>query len=132
MNNMPVEITNFFLAMQAGPHGLGALASIFAEDATYSEPFSGRTEPHKGPKAIVAAFDASRSSAFDDAVINLSAVEVSGETITVSWICISQAISGGRGSGTNIFQLKGGLITSLVTTLDVAEVSSGSCQRKPA
>ncbi|WP_170416116.1 nuclear transport factor 2 family protein [Ruegeria atlantica] len=119
MNEMPLEISNFFLAMQAGPHGLDMLATMFAEDATYSEPFSGQTEPHKGRKAIISAFDASRSDAFDDAVINLSAVDVQGETVTVQWTCISQAIPGGRGSGTNVFQLKDGLITSLVTTLDL-------------
>ncbi|MEM8539528.1 MAG: nuclear transport factor 2 family protein [Pseudomonadota bacterium] len=119
MNEMPLEITNFFLAMQAGPHGLDMLRTMFAEDATYSEPFSGQSEPYRGSAAIVAAFDASRTDAFDDAVINLSAVEVDGETITVKWTCISEAIPGGSGSGTNVFQLKDGLIVSLVTTLDM-------------
>jgi len=123
MNDMPTEITNFFLAMQAGPHGLDMLGTMFTDDATYSEPFSGQAEAHIGSKAIVAAFDASRSDAFDDAVINLSAVEVKGETITVQWTCISDAIPGGRGSGTNVFQLKNGLITSLVTTLDMEDGS---------
>jgi len=118
MNEMPLEITNFFLAMQAGPHGLDLLRSMFAEDAEYSEPFSGRPTSHRGPDAIIAAFAASRSDAFDDAVINLGAIEVEGETIRVRWTCISQAIPGGRGSGTNVFRLRGGKIISLVTTLD--------------
>ncbi|MEM7302037.1 MAG: nuclear transport factor 2 family protein [Pseudomonadota bacterium] len=119
MSQMPLEVTNFFLAMQAGPHGLDLLAKMFAEDATYTEPFSGQAEPHRGREAIVAAFDASRSDAFDDAVINLGSVDVDGETLTVAWTCISQAIPGGRGSGKNVFHLKDGLITSLVTTLDM-------------
>ena len=119
MNEMPLEITNFFLAMQAGPHGLELLSSMFAKDAEYSEPFSGQSEPHRGREAIVAAFDASRSDAFDDAVINLGAVDVDGETITVRWTCISKAIPGGRGSGTNVFTLRDGMIVSLVTTLDM-------------
>lgn len=123
MNNMPIEITNFFLAMQAGPHGLDLLGSMFADDATYSEPFSGQADAHIGSKAIVKAFDASRTDAFDDAVINLGSVEVEGETITVKWTCISAAIPGGRGSGTNVFQLKDRLIVSLVTTLDMDEGS---------
>lgn len=117
MNRLPLEITNFFLAMQSGPHGMELLASLFSEDAIYSEPFSGRAEPHKGRAAIVAAFNESRSDAFNDTVINLGAVELDGETITVRWTCISQAIPGGRGSGTNVFTLKNGLIESLVTTL---------------
>ncbi len=119
MQTMPLEITNFFLAMQAGPSGLDLLSTIFAPDATYSEPFSGQPTPHQGRDAIVAAFDASRTDAFDDAVINLGSVEVAGDTITVQWTCISEAIPGGRGSGTNVFQMADGKIASLVTTLDM-------------
>jgi hypothetical protein len=118
MNSVPIEVTNFFLAMQAGPSGLDLLETMFAPDAQYLEPFSGQVEPHIGAKAIVAAFKGSRSDAFDDAVIHLGAIEVDGETITVQWTCISQAIPGGSGSGTNVFTLRDGLITSLVTTLD--------------
>ena len=118
MQSMPLEITNFFLAMQAGPHGLGLLRDLFAPDAAYSEPFSGKGEPHRGRDAIIAAFDASRSDAFDDAVITLGAVEVAGNTITVQWTCISQAIPGGQGSGTNVFEMRDGKIATLTTTLD--------------
>lgn len=118
MNHMPLEITNFFLAMQAGPHGLELLGTLFAEDAEYTEPFSGSPEPHRGRAAILQAFSASRSDEFDDAVINLGSVEVSGEVITVRWTCISKAIPGGQGSGTNVFHLSDGKISSLVTTLD--------------
>ncbi|MES0811926.1 nuclear transport factor 2 family protein [Roseibium sp. SCPC15] len=120
MSMMPLEISNFFLAMQAGPSGLEILGSIFAQDAEYTEPFSGRSEPHKGRDAILEAFAASRTDAFDDAVITLGSVEVSGETITVKWTCHSQAIPGGSGSGTNVFKISAGKITSLVTTLDQA------------
>ncbi len=119
MNGPPLEITNFFLAMQAGPPGLDLLANLFASDATYVEPFSGQSAPHKGRDAIVAAFDAGRTDAFNDAVINLGSIEIADETITVSWTCISAAIPGGQGSGVNVFTLKDGLITSLVTTLDM-------------
>ena len=121
MSDTPLEITNFFLAMQAGPHGIDRLAAMFAPDATYSEPFSGQTEPHKGREAIVAAFTASRSDAFDDAVIQIRDVEVVGEVITLKWTCISQAIPGGSGSGTNVFTLRDKLIHALVTTLDMGE-----------
>ncbi len=118
MNELPVEITNFFLAMQAGPPGIERLKAMFAADAVYSEPFSGGDTPHRGPDAIAAAFTASRTEAFDDAVIHLGAVEVVGEDIIVHWTCISQAIPGGQGSGKNVFRMKDGKIASLVTTLD--------------
>ena len=121
MSQLPLEITNFFLAMQAGPPGLEILRNLFAPDAEYTEPFSGAPQPHRGPDAIIAAFAASRSDAFDDAVITLGAVELSGNVIEVDWTCISQAIPGGRGSGKNRFTLHNGLIQSLVTTLDMPE-----------
>ncbi|MEM9579724.1 MAG: nuclear transport factor 2 family protein [Pseudomonadota bacterium] len=118
MTALPLEIANFFLAMQAGPHGHDLLRACFAEDAEYTEPFSGQEGPHKGREAIVAAFSASRSDAFDDAVIQLGQVSVTGSQISVRWTCISQAIPGGQGSGTNVFHVENGHITSLVTTLD--------------
>ncbi|MEM9044059.1 MAG: nuclear transport factor 2 family protein [Pseudomonadota bacterium] len=118
MTQVPIEVSNFFLALQAGPHGLASLAEMFAQDAVYFEPFSGRSEPHKGREAIAAAFDASRSGAFDDAVISLQGSEIDDEKISVRWTCVSKSIPGGRGSGTNVFKLKAGLIVSLVTTLD--------------
>lgn len=118
MPNLPIEISNFFLAMQAGPHGRDKLGQLFTEDAEYKEPFSGQAGPHKGREAILDAFQASRSDAFDDAVIELSHVDISGDTITVGWTCFSQAIPGGQGSGINVFQMADGKIISLVTTLD--------------
>ena len=119
MNKMPLEITNFFLAMQAGPSGQDLLGTLFAEDAEYSEPFSGQEAPHRGRTAILAAFAGSRTDEFDDAVIHLGSVEIVDETITVSWTCYSKAIPGGQGSGKNVFRLKDGKIISLVTTLDM-------------
>lgn len=121
MNQMPLNITNFFLAMQAGPSGLELLAALFAEDAEYHEPFSGQMTAHKGRAAIIKAFNDSRTDAFDDAVINLSSVALDHDTITVGWTCISQAIPGGSGSGTNVFKMADGKIVSLRTTLDQGE-----------
>ena len=118
MTRMPLEITNFFLAMQAGPSGAEILGTLFADEATYKEPFSGQSDPHRGREAILAAFAGSRTDDFDDAVINLSAVEVSEGTVTVKWACRSRAIPGGSGSGTNMLEMTDGKIVSLTTTLD--------------
>ncbi|ASP34566.1 hypothetical protein CHH27_16040 [Labrenzia sp. VG12] len=119
MNSMPLEITNFFLAMQAGPSGQELLRALFTEDAEYSEPFSGQDEPHRGRDAILAAFAGSRTEEFDDAVIHLGSVELEDDTITVAWTCYSRAIPGGQGSGKNIFRLENGKIVSLITKLDM-------------
>ncbi|MEM9550519.1 MAG: nuclear transport factor 2 family protein [Pseudomonadota bacterium] len=118
MADIPLNITNFFLAMQAGPSGLDLLGALFAEDAEYTEPFSGSSEPHRGRDAILRAFAASRTDDFDDAVITLGDVEVDGDVITVGWTCISRAIPGGRGSGTNVFRMANGKIVLLTTALD--------------
>lgn len=122
MSQMPLEITNFFLAMQAGPSGLDILAEMFTADAEYYEPFSGQPGPHRGPKAIAATFEASRTDAFDDAVITLGGVEVEGNIIVVDWTCISAAIPGGRGSGQNRFEMEDGKIAILRTTLDAGDI----------
>jgi len=119
MNQMPLQITNFFLAMQAGPDGLTRLGDMFTADAEYTEPFSGQTGPHKGRQAIMDAFAGSRTDAFNDAVIQLGAVEVDGPKITVKWTCFSQAIPGGQGSGTNEFHVADGKIAKLITQLDM-------------
>lgn len=117
MSTLPLELSNFFLAMQAGTSGLEQLTKLFHEKATYSEPFSGQSEPHLGRNSIIAAFKASQTEGFRDAVIELHSVELADDEVHVHWTCYSQAIPGGQGSGLNVFQLQGGLITSLVTTL---------------
>ena len=121
MDNIPIQITNFFMAMQAGPSGEEILQNLFWDDATYREPFSGQTEPHKGAQAIINAFRNSRTSGFEDAVVTLNFVELDGAIITVGWTCFADAIPGGKGSGTNIFEMRDGKIASLTTTLDMGE-----------
>ena len=118
MTHMPLEITNFFLAMQAGPPGIAMLQDMFTEDAEYSEPFSGQAEPFRGPNSIAAAFNASRSDAFNVAVIKLCSVALERDVIRVQWTCISKAIPGGQGSGGNEFRIRDGKICALTTTLD--------------
>ncbi len=118
MENTPLIVTNFFLAMQSGPPGIERLKTLFSAEAEYIEPFSGLPGPHKGPDAIAAAFSASRTEDFDDAMISLGSVEVDGETIRVAWTCYSKAIPGGSGSGVNTFTVRDGKIVALITTLD--------------
>jgi hypothetical protein len=51
MTNIPTEISNFFLAMQAGSLGGNAMERALAADAVYEEPFSGKTATHRGHDA---------------------------------------------------------------------------------
>src|SRR5690242_10572512 len=58
MTNVPAEISNFFLAMQAGAKGGDAMEKVLAEDAVYEEPFSGKAVTHRGREAILTAMRA--------------------------------------------------------------------------
>ena len=55
MSQVPLEVSNFFLAMQVGKPGADALRAMFAEDAVYEEPFTGETRRHEGRDAIMSA-----------------------------------------------------------------------------
>lgn len=121
MTALPLEVTNFFLAMQAGRPGAAALETAFAPDAVYEEPFTGETRRHKGRAAIMAAMAMGWEMPMLDTRIELRAARIGGNRIEVDWTCHSPSLPGGKGSGRNRFTLENGLITSLITTLEEAE-----------
>ncbi len=53
MTSLPTEISNFFLAMQAGAAGGRSMEGLFAAKAIYEEPFSGSVQRHEGADAIL-------------------------------------------------------------------------------
>ncbi len=118
MNEMPREITNFFLAMQAGAIGADALMALFAEDAVYVEPFTGEVRRHEGRDAILKAMALGWEMPMIDTRIEVLSAQVEGEVVDLAWACHSPSIPGGRGSGRNRFILREGLIVELVTELD--------------
>ena len=117
MNTVPIEISNFFLAMQAGEVGAAALEAHFAEDAVYEEPFTGETRRHEGRPAIMKAMALGWEMPMVDTRISVDRVEAAGDEILVAWTCRSPSIPGGQGSGLNRFSLRDGLIVRLITTL---------------
>lgn len=117
MKDLPIEISNFFLAMQAGRAGAGALAACFAHGAVYVEPFTGEIRTHTGRDAVMRAMAPGWENPMPDMRIRIDRAESEAGRIELDWTCFSPAIPGGKGSGTNIFTLEDGLITSLVTTL---------------
>ncbi len=118
MNSVTVKISNFFLAMQAGRPGAGTLESYFADDAVYEEPFTGQVRRHSGKADIMKAMALGWESPMEDMRLELCDVRTVGGEVHVQWICHSPSIPGGRGSGLNRYTFEGGLITSLVTTLN--------------
>ncbi len=120
MSVIPVEIANFFSAMQAGRAAAAEMEAAFAENAVYSEPFTGSQRRHEGRRAILAALAQGWETPLPDMCIRIDHAETAGAEIVVRWTCLSPALPGGRGSGTNRFRMTaGGLIAELVTTLDM-------------
>ena len=117
MKDMPLEIANFFLAMQAGRAGADRLAACFAEDAVYDEPFTGEMRRHEGRDAVMAAMAMGWENPMPDMHIRVDHVSTDGNEIELDWTCFSPALPGGSGSGHNSYVMKDGLITSLVTTM---------------
>lgn len=117
MTDVPRQVSNFFLAMQAGKTSATALAACFHEDAVYEEPFSGTMRRHEGKPAIMRAMQAGWEFPMPDRRIAIDHVTATDGEITVEWTCFTAALPGGRGSGINRFRLRDGLILSLQTTL---------------
>ncbi|MCB9994371.1 MAG: nuclear transport factor 2 family protein [Hyphomicrobiaceae bacterium] len=114
---MPVEISNFFLSMQAGAAGANSLAERFSSDAIYEEPFTGQMRRHEGRDAVMRAMALGWEQPLEDMQILVDSIAASGNEIVVRWTCISPSLPGGQGQGTNRFQMRDGLITQLVTTM---------------
>jgi len=117
VDGLPIEISNFFLAMQAGRAGAERLAACFAADAVYCEPFTGEVRTHHGRDAVLSAMALGWEQPMPDMHIRVDRADVSGAEITLDWTCFSPAIPGGQGSGTNLFRMKDGLIKRLETVL---------------
>ena len=122
MIHVPLQISNFFLAMQVGRAGADALEACFDEKATYSVPFTGQVRTHHGKKQIMQAMSMGwREAALEDARIHIDTVATRDGSVIIQWTCYSPSLPGGKGCGTNVFTLENGLITSLITTLKEEE-----------
>lgn len=116
MTNVPSEISNFFLAMQAGSAGDATMEGLFAANAVYEEPFTGAVQRHQGVAAIMATMRPGWANNPPDIHIAIEGAEAAGSEVNVDWVCYSKALPGGVGRGTNRFTLDGGKIVKLVTT----------------
>lgn len=112
---VPVTIAEFFAAMQSGAQSEAEMMALFHEDAVYIEPFSGAPRRHEGKDAIRTAMRAGWEYPLPDMRIDVDRFDVSAESVVVEWTCHSPGLPGGKGSGTNHFQLRDGLIASLET-----------------
>lgn len=117
MSQVPLEISNFFLAMQAGKPGAAALEACFTDDAVYEEPFTGVFRTHVGKPEIMKAMALGWEMPLPDMTICIDRVDVVAGDIRVAWTCRSPGLPGGQGSGLNHFRLRNGKVARLVTVL---------------
>lgn len=117
MPEAPTPIAKFFQAMQAGAAAEKDMESLFADDATYSEPFSGKPTTHRGRAAIMNAMRTGWAHPLPDMTISIDRVDLAENEVVVRWTCRSPALPGGSGTGCNRFVLEKGKIAKLETTL---------------
>ncbi len=91
------------------------MMALFHDDATYVEPFGGTPTRHDGKAAIRAAMRAGWAHPLPDMRLEVDRFDVTAQTVVVDWTCHSPGLPGGRGAGTNQFELRDGLIASLET-----------------
>jgi len=108
-------ISRFFAAMQGGATAEAEMMSLFADDATYVEPFTGALRTHRGRDAIRKTMQAGWETPVPDMRIEVDRVEVDGATVRARWTCYSPGLPGGKGSGENVFTLRDGKIERLET-----------------
>lgn len=117
MSAAPPIIGRFFTAMQTGAASEAEMLALFADDATYVEPFSGQPTTHRGKAEIREAFASGWRNPLPDMTISVDDVEIDGTGVTVQWTCRSPALPGGSGRGINVFTLRDGKIVRLETRL---------------
>ncbi|MGH1343734.1 MAG: nuclear transport factor 2 family protein [Nannocystales bacterium] len=88
----PLEVAQrYFDAMKAGPDAAADLFALFADDATYVEPFAGTPRTHEGRTAIEACFEGSWKNTPPDLELEVNRVDVDGNTVRSEWTCSSPA-----------------------------------------
>ena len=82
-------IESLFKAMQAGPEGENAMMELFAEEATFIEPFSGQTQTHHGKSAIRESFKQMWQDPAPDLKLTLDRVDLDADCVRAEWTCTS-------------------------------------------
>lgn len=95
MSNSDVEtsatIDRYFAAMRQGRESEVEMMALFADDAIYSEPFSGLTEAARGKEAILDRLRSGWEAPPPDMELIVHSVEISGSSATSHWECRSPA-----------------------------------------
>lgn len=115
-NDQRAVVESYLQAMQAGADGEDKLLALFADDATYVEPFSGQPRSHTGKTAIRQNLQESRPNTPPDMKLSLDRLDLEGGKLVAEWTCTSPALPGPM-KGRDFYELRDGLIARLETTL---------------
>lgn len=107
-------IERYYRAMEAGSPD--QMRDLFAEDATYIEPFSngGVPTPHEGRDAIVAWLAASFEQGNKGVTITLDRLDVDGDSVIAEWTCVGPMLPGPM-KGHDRYRVADGQIARLET-----------------
>lgn len=101
-------IEKYFSAMRRGAEAESDLMALFAENATYVEPFSGDNQPAIGHEQIRARLRIGWEHPLPDLELDVLTVEVVGSLARSTWECRSPAFpSPVRGSDSYEFNARG-------------------------
>jgi hypothetical protein len=104
-------VDRYFAAMRQGASAEAEMLSLFCEDATYSEPFSG-LEPAIGLAAIRQRFRHGWEQPLADMELDVLEVEVSPGNARSRWECRSPALPGPV-QGEDHYEFRDGRISRL-------------------
>src|SRR5512140_160639 len=112
-------IERYYRAMEAGSPD--QMRELFAENATYVEPFSKGGEPtsHEGRDEIVSWLAASFEQGNRGVTITLDRLDVDGDAVVAEWTCVGPMLPGPM-KGHDRYRLRDGRIARLDTRLGPA------------
>ena len=109
-------IERVFKAMQTGREAENDMLALFAEDAVFTEPFSGEPQTHEGKAAIRQCFLDMWSEDDPSAELIVDRIDLDGDRISAEWTCHSAAFTGPM-RGVDKFVIENGLIRYLEVTV---------------
>ena len=87
MTDVPIEVSNFFLAMQAGKTSDDAIAACFSDDAVYVEPFTDESRTHRGKDEIMKAMALGWEIPMVDTRIRIDRAAATGSEVHIESDC---------------------------------------------
>ncbi len=114
MSNAEV-VNRYYSAMRKGSEAEEELLALFADDATYVEPFTS-DEPAVGVDAIRERLRAGWANPLPDLELDVLSLEIDGREGRSTWECRSPALPSPV-RGEDIYEIRGGKITRLEVRL---------------